>query len=306
MPFLPRQSPEAIYLGVSDLGGSADLFLQGVLYAQLAHYSSNANVCDPVVIKLFVAGLAVLTTLKSIQTLAVAWIGRASFLAGGFHALTEFWWTNWLPGVTIIFEAVITFYVQTFFCYRLWALSHNIYIVAIVMAIFVVALAAAGVATYFFGSVPESSYLWYATHVGVMVGGDVILTGGIVFYLLRHSKHTLHRGPTAFMLNSLLRLTIQSAAPATLCALVNFVTNVSDRGTSSGLTVEAAVSGVTALWLPKFYAVAAMWTLNSREEIRLRSAAANELATHFDLQTTTSGGTSDFIRTGMPGWMGTS
>ncbi|KAF7364147.1 hypothetical protein MSAN_01073900 [Mycena sanguinolenta] len=183
------------------------------------------------------------------------------------------------------------------------------------MTVFFASLAAAGVATHFFRKSPKLSFIWCSvfaltrstrfslliyidgTHIGIMMGGDIIQTGGIVFYLLRHSKNALHHGPTASILGSLLRLTIQSAAPATLCALVTFVTVVSERGTS-GLSVQAAVSGFTGLCLPKFHAVAAMWTLNSREEIRVRSVAANEFVTGFELQTT-SGGTSNFVRTGM-------
>jgi hypothetical protein len=49
-------------------------------------------------------------------------------------------------------------------------------------------------------------------------------------------------------------------------------------------------SSVANTFLPKFYAVAAMWTLNSRDDIR--SAAANNPPTHLDLGTTTGGGTS--------------
>ncbi|KAJ6462454.1 hypothetical protein C8R45DRAFT_1026822 [Mycena sanguinolenta] len=287
-------SSEAIFFGVL---GYIDLFLQGVLCAQLAHYISNVDVRESAMIKLFVVGLALLTTLKSVQVLAVAWIWHTTLLADDLDALSEFLWTNWLPGLTLILQAVITFYVQTFFCYRLWVLSHNIYIVAIAMTIFVVALAAAAVATHFFGSVQKVSFIWYTMHVGVTAGGDIIQTGGIVFYLLRHSKNALRRGPTASMLNSLLRVTIQSAAPATFCALLNFITNVSDPG-GSGITVQATVSGITGVFLPKCYAVAAMWTLNSREGIRVRSAAVNEFLTDFELRTT-AGGTSNLVRTGM-------
>jgi hypothetical protein len=48
-------------------------------------------------------------------------------------------------------------------------------------------------------------------------------------------------------------------------------------------------SSVANTFLPKFYALAAMWTLNSRDDIR--SAAANNPATYLD-PGTTSGGTS--------------
>ncbi|KAJ6464840.1 hypothetical protein C8R45DRAFT_939687 [Mycena sanguinolenta] len=139
---------------------------------------------------------------------------------------------------------------------------------AIAMTVFVVALAAAAVAAcliYILGptsiadhctSRPISSETYqkysFDSHFGstdaaVMAGGDVIQTGGIVFYF--------------------------------------------------GVIVEVAVWSVTGLCLPKFYAVAVVWTPNSREEIRARSVAVNEFV---ELQTT-AGGMSVLARASIPG-----
>jgi hypothetical protein len=123
-----------------DLAGAADIFLQGVLCAQFAHYT-NVNQHDPRSMKLWVAGLALLTTLRTLHTLC------ASPLHSKFCSLTFFraaMWiqdvisfetpeavsnllhTQWVPLAMQLFEAVIAFYVQLFFCYRLWVeiLSH--------------------------------------------------------------------------------------------------------------------------------------------------------------------------------------
>jgi hypothetical protein len=54
-----------------DLALCADLFLQGVLCAQFAHYT-DMNQQDSVLMKLFVAGLALLTTLKTVQVLCAS------------------------------------------------------------------------------------------------------------------------------------------------------------------------------------------------------------------------------------------
>lgn len=53
-----------------DLAISTALFFQGVLCGQLVHYLGVSG-RDPVLLKLFVAGLALLTTLKTVQVLCV-------------------------------------------------------------------------------------------------------------------------------------------------------------------------------------------------------------------------------------------
>ncbi|KAF7353982.1 hypothetical protein MVEN_01084800 [Mycena venus] len=270
---LPRQTADSTFFGVLDLASDADLFLQGVLCAQFAHYV-NANGRDSWLMKLFVAGLALLTTLKTAQILAIRWIQNVR-LFENLEAISNLWHTQWISEPTILLEAIITFYVQVFFCHRLWTLSHNVYVVVVAMILFIFALAAASAATYFFTHIPLST-IWIAVHLVVAMGGYLLQTGSIVFYLLRHTKTVLHCGPTASILNSLLRLTIQSAAPGTVCALINFASTIVTvrlhPATLSGLSAPLVVAAVSNVMLPKLYAVAAMWTLNSREEIR--SAAA--------------------------------
>ncbi|KAF8176248.1 hypothetical protein K438DRAFT_2022724 [Mycena galopus ATCC 62051] len=204
-------------------------------------------------------------------------------------AITYLWHGQWIMN-SVLPEAVIVFYVQIFFCHRLWKLSNNVYVSSVPMTFFVFALVAASVAAYVFSNVSLST-LWYSIHLGVAVCGDLLQTGSIVFYLLRHSKTLDHhyRGPTAFMLNSLLRG--QSAAPGALCALGNFtsvvVTLSAPAFVANRLSGPRVASSVVNTFLPKVYAMAAMWTLNSRDDIR--SAAANKPLTLLDLETTGQG-----------------
>ncbi|KAF7335215.1 hypothetical protein MSAN_02354800 [Mycena sanguinolenta] len=297
---IPRLSEQTALFGTLDLSSYADLFLQGVLCAQFAHYM-NANEHDSAWMKLFVAGLALLTTVKSVQILAIEWMQNAD-LFESLEALSKLWFAQWISRLTLPLEAIIAFYVQMFFCHRLWVLSHNKHIVVTAIILFVLALAAACVATYFF---PDEylSAVWVSVHLGFAVGGDIIQTGGIVFYLLHHSKTLIRRGPTASMISSLLWLTIQSAAPGALCELSNFSTTVSTLPAhavaANKLSPGLAAAAFTNLVLSKIYAVSAMWTLNSREEIR--TAAANVPPTHLDLPTSglvwaDEGNTGDFQR----------
>ncbi|KAF7345323.1 hypothetical protein MSAN_01909200 [Mycena sanguinolenta] len=97
--------------------------------------------------------------------------------------------------------------------------------------------------------------------------GDLLLTAGTVFSLFHHSKVALPRGQTAQMLKALLRLTIQSAAPGAACGLINFVTAVRWNHATSDYPA-LMLSQISNMLLPNLYSISAMWTLNTRAEIR--------------------------------------
>ncbi|KAJ7261739.1 hypothetical protein B0H12DRAFT_1231393 [Mycena haematopus] len=296
---------QAHVLGGWDLAICLTLFLQGVLCSQFATYMDSKR-RDSVRMKLFVAGLALLTTLKTIQALAIMWIQNVT-LFEDLEAASTMWKTDWLTKALIL-EATVAFYVQMFFCHRLWAsaISRNVYIVVVCITVFSLGLISGVVATVFILAVKKEGLTspshWFATHLGVVVCGDFILTGSVVFWLLRHNGSVLSRGPTANILSSLVRLTLQasrfasrrhyyllmigrqSAAPVALCALVNFVViMLKSRQPSS--TVLLMIDFITNNMLPQLYAWSAMWTLNSREDIVL--AGGNRPYT-FDLGTTSS------------------
>ncbi|KAJ6452781.1 hypothetical protein C8R45DRAFT_1112801 [Mycena sanguinolenta] len=177
--------------------------------------------------------------------------------------------------ITIVFGAIIAFYVQLFFCHRLWALSHNLYIMVIAITLFVLALVAAIVATRFYSNLPLASD-WYACNAsGFAMGGELLQTSSIVFCLLRHSRNVIAVGPIATMLNSLLRATIQSAAPSAVFASISFVAvTIKTTTDASSLSLGPVISAIPTIMLPKLYGIAAVWTLNARQEIR--AAAVNE------------------------------
>ncbi|KAJ7878858.1 hypothetical protein B0H14DRAFT_3129942 [Mycena olivaceomarginata] len=245
------------------------LFLQGVLCAQFAHYTSR-NKRDSIWMKLFVAGLALMTTLKSLQLLVMTWIQIvATFgnLEAGSHLLL----THWLSKITQTLEAITTFYVQMFFSRRLWAISRNIYLVTICTILFSAALISCAVTTFYvFTASIESATGWSGAHLGIVLCGDLVLTGSTIFYLLRHSRAcVLSHSPATSILNSLRRVTLQ----ANFAADMRITTKIWEPG----LVLVAFITGIV---LPYLYAWSAMWTLNSREEICL--AAANYPYT-FDL-----------------------
>ncbi|KAJ6457217.1 hypothetical protein C8R45DRAFT_564378 [Mycena sanguinolenta] len=65
----------------------------------------------------------------------------------------------------------------------------------------------------------------------------------------------------------LLRLTIQSAAPAAMCTLTNFVADIQLYVTEIQDVQSLMVGFITTLTVPQLYAWSAIWTLNSREDI---------------------------------------
>ncbi|KAJ7035154.1 hypothetical protein C8F04DRAFT_1259219 [Mycena alexandri] len=281
MPSLPALSTY-ITIGV-------DFLLQGVLCAQFAHYT-NVNQRDSVWMKLFVAGLALLTAVKTAQVFAMISTQNAT-LSENLQAAHQR-----LAQMNLTLAAGIALYVQFFFCHRLWTLSHNVYIIVVAISLFISAVVAASLAAYFFKS-RSTAGLLISLHLGLAMGGDILQTGSIMFYLLRHSKTVIRQGPTASMLSSLLRLTIQAIrrARGIMCVgrfrfypLFPTIRVINDTlngvcGRSSSQTVcTGSIELQGSIMLPKLYAMAAMWTLNSRDEIR-SAANAIEPPTHLDL-----------------------
>ncbi|KAJ7264056.1 hypothetical protein B0H12DRAFT_1230807 [Mycena haematopus] len=284
----PRHADPGTYLLCGwDVAICLTLFLQGVLCAQFAYYT-NFSKRDSMWVKRFVGGLALITTLKASQCLAMMWIQNVT-LFGNLEAASGMWETHWITKLNVSFEGVIAFYVQMFYCRRLWAsgsgsmslsvISRKAYIVVLCTALFWFAFVSSLLAerqTFFLlkNASRETTMGWIATHLGVVVGGDLLLTGNMLFWLLR--SRVLSRGPTATILSSLLRLT--SAAPTALCALMTFVIVIHLHAANTSAPVPMMLEFIAITVLPQLYAWSAMWTLNSREDINL--AAKNSAYTY--------------------------
>ncbi|KAJ6469301.1 hypothetical protein C8R45DRAFT_428342 [Mycena sanguinolenta] len=256
-------------LGGWDLAICFTVFLQGVLCSQFTHYMGSGARRDSLHIKLFVAGLALLTTLKTSQGLAIMWIQNVT-LFGNVKVASTMWHTAWYSRLTVLLKPTVAFYVQVFFCYRLWAISRNVYIVILCAVVFLFAFIC-GVLTSFYVFIGQRIGVnltnhWFEIEMEVMVFGDFVLTGSIIFWLLRHNKAVLSRGPTATILSSLVRLAVQSAAPISLCSLINLTVMIL-RASAPDNPGFLMLNLITNNILPHLYAWSAMWTLNSRDEI---------------------------------------
>ncbi|KAJ7279338.1 hypothetical protein C8J57DRAFT_132685 [Mycena rebaudengoi] len=276
MPPLPVVT---FVLGGWDLGTHADLILQGILFAQFTNYWSRYYMSDPLSQKLFVLGLCIATTFKSAHAIALVWVQNVDNFMSLNRAAGMFL-TNWLKQSNSLIGQIIAFYVQVFFCRRLWIISKNIYVVAFVLLLFVFGLISAIVhaAFKFSGQLfvlshsptqagnylkPTGKEIWSSIHYATVVTGDMILSGSTIYFLLRRSQQAPLA--TVGILNRLIRISFQSAVPVTLCALANFICQALYLHHAS---IDATVLCIllTGMMLPKVYAISAMWTLNSRNE----------------------------------------
>ncbi|KAJ7127670.1 hypothetical protein C8R44DRAFT_616388, partial [Mycena epipterygia] len=262
------------------LGICADLILQGVLFAQFAHYIALYKE-DMLALRAFVGGLLVLTTLKSAQSIAILWLQNVTHFAD-IGAAAGLFVTSWTSEANIFFVALIAFYVQLFFCQRLWVISRNVYVVGVILVLFVFALLGAIISTaYAFGGVTDNrNTQWVGIHLGTVFAGDAVLCGSTVYFLLSHSKQVLPE--TGGMLNAIVKLTFQSAAPAAICACINLLGSQVGKKIGSGSVFNGwTLLAITSSFaLPKLYAISAMWTLNSRRSLRLgRSNGQNTSST---------------------------
>ncbi|KAF8205277.1 hypothetical protein K438DRAFT_1757264 [Mycena galopus ATCC 62051] len=271
-------------LGGWDLAIFAALFSQGALCAQFVRYMGESK-RDSRLLKSFVAGLAVATTLETLQAMAMFWLQNVT-LVSDLNAVN--WNNHWLFHTTVIATAAIAFYVQMFFCYRLWAISRNVFVVAVTMVLFILAFVFACVAAL--NARADRSHIpgcaevqqldrgasWDRTiwgpcsdgkHRNLFASKHLVAHPSIYPNLQRNFGNVFPRGQTAQMLSALLRLTIQSATPGAVCALINFVAAMQNR-TGTWVGPALMLAEISNVLLPKLYAISAMWTLNSRGDLR--------------------------------------
>ncbi|KAF7360611.1 hypothetical protein MVEN_00792600 [Mycena venus] len=248
------------------IGSSIELVVQGVLSTQFVKYFGTSR-DDSLALKMFVGGLALLTYAISIHTFTIVWyICVEDFgtvlvpqpKSGGI----------WLLGLSAVLRAIVGLYVQSYFCWRLFLISRKFYIVAIIAIIFITAFAAnvVAVSCYISNGVAQIRTVekWFNIYLPLCMAGDIALTTSTAYFLIKCRKNVLPQ--SVGTLNALIRLTFQTAAPATIFALINFFFSLAYPHVYPG--ARAAASTPWNIVLPKLYAFSMMWTLNARESIR--------------------------------------
>ncbi|KAJ7871754.1 hypothetical protein B0H13DRAFT_2349780 [Mycena leptocephala] len=257
------------FLGPWLIGSCLDLVLMGVLSCQFVNYY-NWYPDDGRGLRITVAILCLLNLLKSAECFASLWI----FLINHFGDIQydlQLSATGWWDTANPLMVAILDFYVQCYFCTRLWAVSKRWWVVTPIFILFVFALFSMVIGTYFIATLQEQQVTdWFAAHLSSVFAGDVILSAATAYFLIKTKKSVIST-QTAELIRSLIRLTFQTATPAALVAMFNLIFSQMYRTNHPLLGyVEIAFNQV----LPKVYAISMMYTLNVRRTIRTRASGS--------------------------------
>ncbi|KAJ7438901.1 hypothetical protein B0H11DRAFT_2103376 [Mycena galericulata] len=253
------------FLGPWLIGSCLDLVLMGVLSCQVVNYYTWYS-DDGRRLPIAVAILCLLNVLKSAECFASLWM----FLINHFGDIEydlQLSATGWWDTANPLMVAILDFYVQCYFCSRLWVVSKKWWVVTPIFTLFVFALLSMVIGTYYIGTLQQQQVTdWFAAHLSSVFAGDVILSVTTAYFLIKAKKDVLGT-KTAELINSLVLLTFQTATPAAIVAMFNLIFSQMHR-TSLPLLgyVEIAFNQV----LPKMYAISMMYTLNARRTIRSR------------------------------------
>ncbi|KAF7340351.1 hypothetical protein MVEN_01954300 [Mycena venus] len=264
------------WLGPWLVGGCLDIFLLGILLTQFRNYFTWYH-DDKMSLRVIVAILLVGHILKTVHAFAIIWIQNIAYFGDLQGAILLNYTTWWQSGTPLIArplhmysamtdlatqDGIFGFYVQIYFCYRLWMISKKLFVVVPVAIIFLFAFFSVIVATYFIATtnLPQISH-WFAAHLGSVFAGDVCMTFLTAYFLIKSKADVL---PQMVGLNS------QSSA------LFNLAFSQKNPG-GSGI-----ISTAFNEMIPKLYAISMMYTLNARRTIRAShlgvTANSNEIA----------------------------
>ncbi|KAK0228171.1 hypothetical protein IW262DRAFT_583370 [Armillaria fumosa] len=234
------------------------MLLQGALFTQFANYFAWYGSTDGYKLTLSVALLALITTLKSVQAFAIVWTQQITHfydLQSALNMRFSVWYQIGNP----LIVSLISLYVQSYFCYRLYVVSKKWWIVMPVLVLYLFSVGSVAAATYYIARSDPKLGRWLAVHYATIFASDVLLASTTAFFLLKTRKLVLPH--TTGVIDALIRLTFQTATPAVICTTFNLVfaylPGPYDKGISSAF-IQA---------LPKVYAVSMMWTLNARRAI---------------------------------------
>ncbi|KAJ7796952.1 hypothetical protein B0H14DRAFT_3549443 [Mycena olivaceomarginata] len=267
-----RSDISTYILGGWDLAICAALFFQGILWTQFIRYMSmTAKQARLRAAETIRGWTGAINNTETIQAISMLWILNDAMVN---NPESDLWQTHWLFHTAVISTAIMhSMSRRSFVIVFGRAISRNICLIIVTMALFIVALAAAAVATSLtYSDTPLKSIDWIAAHLGTAMCGDLLLTGGTVFWLLseiqRHSNVVLPRGQTARMLDLSPQANNPVCGPSSGMRIVNFGAAMVLNLTGGQVRVELMLSEISNMILPKLYAISAMWILNSRDDIR--------------------------------------
>ncbi|KAJ7053480.1 hypothetical protein C8F01DRAFT_1166493, partial [Mycena amicta] len=254
------------------IGTCIGLLLEGVVLSQFVRYFTTSN-RDPVPLRAYVGVLALLTTVGSTLIFVILW-QRLFIHFGTVYYFSESGSDLFTTASLLI--AFVVMYVQGFYLHRLFHLSkRNWFLVLPIGCILFIAFLMVFIAEMYglVGGFSVESKIIMFSHAPMLfnqsAAGDVILTLSTAGYLLHFRNNVLPQ--TASVLTTLIRITFQTAAPATCCILVNFIISLTfPQPPNIPFARSFASTGVNII-LPKFWVISLLWTLNARADIRSKN-----------------------------------
>ncbi|CAK5266769.1 unnamed protein product [Mycena citricolor] len=253
-------------LGGWELAVCSSLLLQGVLLGQAARYLAHGfHRTDPTIMRVWVAGLLVLTLGRNLFGIQLMYEQDTAHYLNFPAALGE--WLSARFDASFLISGVLVYYVQMFFCWRLWVYALQTDMAAIGLRVAVFSWASLLDSRSALGSDEAACVMGpAAAYLSVDFVSDFLLCGSMMFFLLRDSRSQRVSRDTATVLNRIARITIQSALPSATCALALLASSQKNPDYVAGNSALAITVVLTQL-LPMSYAYSAMWTLNARKGI---------------------------------------
>ncbi|KAJ7834962.1 hypothetical protein B0H14DRAFT_3142191 [Mycena olivaceomarginata] len=242
------------------IGSCLDLVLMGVLSCQVVLFTFvnyyNWYPDDARGLRIAVVILCLLNVLKSAECFASLWI----FLINHFGDIQydlQLSATAWWDTANPLMVAILDFYVQCYFCTRLWAVSKRWWVVMPIFILFVFALFSMVIGTYYIATLQEQQVTDWCKHLSTHRMDAVLMPVTVA----------AHLSSVFELIHSLIPLTFQTATPAAVVAMFNLIFSQMYRTNQPLLGyVEIAFNQV----LPNVYAISMMYTLNARRAIRSR------------------------------------
>ncbi|KAJ7785589.1 hypothetical protein B0H14DRAFT_3506713 [Mycena olivaceomarginata] len=138
-------------------------------------------------LRVIVAILLVGHILKTVHAFAIIWIQNIAYF-GNLQGAILLNYTTWWQSGTPLIDGIFGFYVQIYFCYRLWMISKKLFVVVPVSSLRLNGI----MQTYFIATtnLPQISN-WFAAHLGSAFAGDVCMTSLTAYFLIKSKADVL-------------------------------------------------------------------------------------------------------------------
>ncbi|KAJ6463145.1 hypothetical protein C8R47DRAFT_84091 [Mycena vitilis] len=248
-----------LLLGPILIGVSLNTLLYGVCVTQfVSYYSSTRRLGDSRATRLLVAWELLINTAHSAIAIYYAWLYMVDNFLNAAFLETAPWPLTSVP----LFTAMSSCPIQLFLIYRVFLLSKSRYIAAVLVFLTVINGGIAIVTSVLAFNVKTSANETGVRPVtdawlGMTVANDFAITLALVYYLFQ-SRTGLSQTDT--VINRLIQSAVESAAAATLFAILVMITFT--RLPATGLYI------MFSLPLGRIYTSTLLSTLNRRESLR--------------------------------------